>query len=312
MRGFVLRGLIALACVGTAVPAAAQRTPAPARPASAVEAVEGGAREGYLLATTLYAAPRDGAPTVEPVSREQRVRVVPVAGGNGWVAVYRVGENAPVGYAQDPFVSRFGPDGRPAPPSEDPSSSRPATPSAPQPAPQPARLPEVKLADTADGVWSAVAEWTTVRTTPSRRSEAIGTIAPDTPFRLVAFERGWGRVLLNGKHSVGYVPGDALRQVKEPPAKDPSVSAPAPAPTPAPAAPSPVPAAVAGPVTLDAPPLPIDPAAFKVYVTPSGKRYHLADCRHVKDKGMALALTEAAKRYTPCRVCHPPELEPAE
>jgi hypothetical protein len=129
-----------------------------------------------------------------------------------------------------------------------------------------------------------------VRTTPSRRSERIGVINVGTPFRLVAFERGWGKVLLKGTQSVGFVPGDDLRQVPDPPSK-------------------PAPAAAAAPgVTLEQV-LVVDPDVMTVYVTPSGKRYHHADCRHVKDKGIPLQLSAAAPRYTPCRVCRPPEVE---
>lgn len=43
-----------------------------------------------------------------------------------------------------------------------------------------------------------------------------------------------------------------------------------------------------------------------VYVTPSGERYHKADCRYVKGKNCTeLTKTKAKTNYTPCKVCNP-------
>ena len=47
----------------------------------------------------------------------------------------------------------------------------------------------------------------------------------------------------------------------------------------------------------------------KVYVTKTGKKYHLADCRYVKDKKDLTEYTVAEakkKKYEPCEVCKPP------
>lgn len=45
-----------------------------------------------------------------------------------------------------------------------------------------------------------------------------------------------------------------------------------------------------------------------VYVTKSGKKYHRADCSHVRAGAAAIPLREAkAKGYTPCSRCKPPE-----
>lgn len=43
-----------------------------------------------------------------------------------------------------------------------------------------------------------------------------------------------------------------------------------------------------------------------VYVTPSGHKFHRADCRYTKDKDCTtLTREEAEKRYSPCSVCKP-------
>ncbi len=46
-----------------------------------------------------------------------------------------------------------------------------------------------------------------------------------------------------------------------------------------------------------------------VYVTARGKKYHTASCRHLTATKRALPLSEAAKRYEPCKVCRPPVLK---
>ncbi len=43
-----------------------------------------------------------------------------------------------------------------------------------------------------------------------------------------------------------------------------------------------------------------------VYVTRTGHRYHRATCRFLRTSRQPLPLSEAEKKYTPCRVCHPP------
>lgn len=44
-----------------------------------------------------------------------------------------------------------------------------------------------------------------------------------------------------------------------------------------------------------------------VYVTESGKSYHLETCHYVKNKKIALPLSEAKANYKPCSKCQPPE-----
>lgn len=43
-----------------------------------------------------------------------------------------------------------------------------------------------------------------------------------------------------------------------------------------------------------------------VYVTPSGNKYHLPDCRYTKNKDCTtFTRSDAEKKYTPCSVCRP-------
>ena len=45
-----------------------------------------------------------------------------------------------------------------------------------------------------------------------------------------------------------------------------------------------------------------------VYITPTGKKYHNAGCRTIKNSSTAMSLSEAkAEGYTPCKVCNPPQ-----
>ena len=44
-----------------------------------------------------------------------------------------------------------------------------------------------------------------------------------------------------------------------------------------------------------------------VYKTPSGEKYHLGNCRMVKNVSEKLTVNEAvAKGLTPCKICNPP------
>jgi len=44
-----------------------------------------------------------------------------------------------------------------------------------------------------------------------------------------------------------------------------------------------------------------------VYITRSGKKYHLDGCRYLAASKTAIRLKDAkAKGYTACKVCHPP------
>lgn len=50
-----------------------------------------------------------------------------------------------------------------------------------------------------------------------------------------------------------------------------------------------------------------DAAAELVYVTPTGKKYHRANCQHVGKTARAIPLQEAKAKYQPCSRCKPPE-----
>ncbi len=63
------------------------------------------------------------------------------------------------------------------------------------------------------------------------------------------------------------------------------------------------------PVITSPAPEPSPATTDLVYRTPSGKKYHRADCSYVKGKASPVSLEEARKlRLTPCKVCHPPPL----
>lgn len=48
-----------------------------------------------------------------------------------------------------------------------------------------------------------------------------------------------------------------------------------------------------------------------VYVTKSGKKYHREGCRYLSKSKIPMPLSEAAKRYSPCSVCQPPQSKPS-
>lgn len=46
---------------------------------------------------------------------------------------------------------------------------------------------------------------------------------------------------------------------------------------------------------------------YLVYRTNTGDKYHLSDCRTLKDSKVSISLNEAIKQgYTPCKICNPP------
>jgi hypothetical protein len=49
------------------------------------------------------------------------------------------------------------------------------------------------------------------------------------------------------------------------------------------------------------------PSETTVFVTPSGTRYHRAQCRYLSDAATSVALPEAAARHRPCSICNPPD-----
>jgi len=53
-------------------------------------------------------------------------------------------------------------------------------------------------------------------------------------------------------------------------------------------------------------PLSSDRNEATVYVTKTGPKYHTTGCRHLSKSMIAMPLSDAAARYQPCSVCHPP------
>ena len=50
----------------------------------------------------------------------------------------------------------------------------------------------------------------------------------------------------------------------------------------------------------------------KVFVTKTGTKYHRASCSSLSKSKIELTLSEAAARYTPCKICRPPVLATAD
>lgn len=43
-----------------------------------------------------------------------------------------------------------------------------------------------------------------------------------------------------------------------------------------------------------------------VYVTKTGAKYHKSSCRYLSKSKIAIKLSKAVKKYTPCKICKPP------
>lgn len=46
-------------------------------------------------------------------------------------------------------------------------------------------------------------------------------------------------------------------------------------------------------------------ADYYVYITPTGSKYHTADCSYLRGNGIKVKLSEIEDKYTPCSVCNP-------
>lgn len=285
--------------------------------ATAGVAQTGTPQEGYLLSGKLHAEPDSFSDEIAPLSRDERVRVVPVASEPGWHAVYRPGESQPAGYAFRPFVSRLGSSELAALQSDDaPLAPRAATPE------DDGKLPSVVFADLGgEGVLVRVEQWANVRTGPGVSHDAFGVIQPGVPFHVLEIDRGWGKVQLEGAHRYGYVSGSLLHRARPPLAETQ-------APAPDEAEPetrtsftisgaSAGGSATLGSATLgeaaeaeDAPGL--EETTGIVYVTRTGHKYHRADCKHLRSVKFAMPLAEAVLDFAPCRTCTPPTSLPAD
>ncbi len=171
-----------------------------------------GQQVGYLLADKVYAKPDAFSEEVTSVTRDDQVRVSPVADQEGWYEVYKVGGTERVGYAFRPYVSRFGSAGlasyKPGENAqiggEQASSDRP--------------LFEVVFAAVPEGTGALriVNEWANVRVGPGMNYEAFGVVRPGAPFQVVGVERGWGKIQLQGEHEIGYVSAALFHTLPEP------------------------------------------------------------------------------------------------
>ena len=285
------RTLLGLAVLLLAAWPVAAQTPAgqPSVPEAAPAA-----QEGYLLADELYAAPDSFSDKVPAVGRTERVRVVPVDGKEGWHAVYTDGAAEPSGYAFRPYVSRLGTSDLAALQQSDGTEGR---------------LPEVVFAEgltEADGVLTRVEVWANVRVGPGVSAEAFGVLRPDVPFRVVAVERGWGKVKLQGEPGFGYVAGSLLRRVEEAVAAEAEEEAGS-----GRSALTVSGASAGGSATLGDAAEAEDVSGVEettgiVYVTRTGHKYHRATCKHLRSVKFALPLAEAMMDFAPCRTCRPP------
>ncbi|MCB1221324.1 MAG: hypothetical protein H7A35_00040 [Planctomycetales bacterium] len=51
----------------------------------------------------------------------------------------------------------------------------------------------------------------------------------------------------------------------------------------------------------------IDPKTYVVYVTKTGKKYHMDGCQYLRKSKIKTTLADARKAYEPCKVCKPPK-----
>lgn len=68
--------------------------------------------------------------------------------------------------------------------------------------------------------------------------------------------------------------------------------------------PEPAPAPVPAPVVVEPK---AEPQSITVYITETGEKYHLPNCRYLSKSKITISLEKAKSQgYTPCSVCKPP------
>lgn len=294
-----------IACLFAPLVSAQSGSPSPS---ASSEQAESDQRVGYLLADKVYRKPDAFADEVTAVTRNDRVRVAPLADRDGWYEVYLVGEPERVGYAFRPFVSRFGPQGlaaEPVPGTQDVGDGDP--------------LFEVVFASTPTsiGATRVVRTWANVRTGPGMGNEAFGVIRPNTPFQVLAVERGWGRIKLEGQPGVGYVSASLLHT---PTPSEMNIAESADEDRQAVVGGGQAGGGVADNIETMEEVEPevsqaemirnalmgsgVNPEAT-VYVTRTGQKFHREGCRHLRSRTFAIPLAEAMLDYSPCRTCKP-------
>lgn len=292
----------------------------------------GDVQVGYLLTADLFTRPSVLAHSVGPVSRNDRVRVVRYAERRGWFEVYSLESARLLGYAYQPYVSRFGADGPEVPPRADADiipaavggdEQRPV--SLPAPPPPGRQLPEVVFsAAPAAGVRCSVGLWSNVRRGPGLGYEAFGVIRPGIPFHVQTMKDGWGKVQLveQGAGYVSHVLLDCMPDTIAPAAVAPvpigavafphsgelasSVPSRAPPPADPPTAVEPTTGATSQASALRALLVAagVDPESV-VYVSSADTRFHRPACPHLDAEAHPLPLTEAMMDHTPCAHCVP-------
>jgi hypothetical protein len=277
-------------------------------PSPSAQQAEDNQRVGYLLADKVYRKPDAFADEVTSVTRNDRVRVAPLADRDGWYEVFLVGEPERVGYAFRPYVSRFGPQGLASEPvagTRDTEGSEP--------------LFEVVFAPTPTSVGATrvVRTWANVRTGPGMNHEAFGVIRPGTPFQVLAVERGWGRISLDGEPGVGYVSASLLHT---PTPSEMNIAESAESDRQSVVGGGQAGGGVADDMETVEEVEPevsqgemirnalmgsgVNPDAT-VYVTRTGQKFHREGCRHLRSRTFAIPLAEAMLDYSPCRTCKP-------
>lgn len=295
-------------CLGFATflfaPAASAQSSAPSRSSATSETMATGQQVGYLLADKVYTKPDAFSEEVSSVTRDDQVRVSPVANNEGWYEVYKVGGSERVGYAFRPYVSRFGSAGLASYKPEENRRSGGAESSSSE------ALFEVVFAAVPEGTGALriVNEWANVRVGPGMNYEAFGVVRPGVPFQVVGVERGWGMIKLQGEHETGYVSAALFHTLPEPEA----------API---AAETTVRSAVIGGVAGGGAEGDVQNSQADalrdvltgsgvdgdatVYVTRTGRKFHREGCKHLRSRTFAIPLAEAMLDYSPCRTCKP-------
>ena len=49
-------------------------------------------------------------------------------------------------------------------------------------------------------------------------------------------------------------------------------------------------------------------SSYEVYITRTGSKYHLDECRYLRESKIPISLEDAKEQgYSPCKVCDPPQ-----
>ena len=296
--------------VGLFTPVVHAQSNTPSRASASSDPAAANQQVGYLLADKVYTEPDAFSEEVTSVTRDDQVRVSPVADQEGWYEVYKVDDAARVGYAFRPYVSRFGSAGLSTYKPSEPARPVSQTASGDQP------LFEVSFAAVPEGTGALriVNEWANVRVGPGLNHEAFGVVRPGVPFHVIGLERGWGKVRLQGEREIGYVSATLFHTL-------PDVEPAEPAPIAQQDVQQGVRSAVIGGVAgggaegqvpnTQAEALRevltgsgVDGEAT-VYVTRTGRKFHRDGCKHLRSRTFAIPLAEAMLDYSPCRTCKP-------